>query len=1093
MSRSPDANRSPVSRATLVLLCACFVLSGVAALIYQTAWTRQFAIVFGTSELAVATVLAAYMGGLALGAWLAERFLPRVTRPVFTYAVLELGIAGSAVFAVPALLWVANVALQAFFGNQPTPPDSDHAATTLFYLLSAFVALALPTTLMGATLPMLARYAVAEESQIGRRIGLLYAMNTAGAVLGALLTAFALLPELGLARTIWVAAALNGLVFLLAVMLAKRVAVKPEARGYSVDGNVEPVLGDNISPPPPPAPSPLLRPRTPLFASFPGVGLVLPLMLFAGAVAFFQEVLWSRMLSHVVGSSVYAFGVMVASFLTGIALGGGVGAAIARRRESAATALAIALIVAAAAAAVAYLYLEELLPTRAGLLQNSVSILGLFSVPLNALFSGLLLLPMTIAIGMTYPLAVRVLARDADDAGPASARVYSWNTVGAIVGSLGAGFVLIPALKYEGAIRVAVCASALLGVAAAWILLPLNTVNRKLFGAIATVAAAVGCLMFQPQPPMRLLVTSPLNVGTQARVLYYDVGRSASVVMLSQDGGLALRTNGLPEALMETPGSLARFSGEYWLSPLAVLARPDTRNMLIVGFGGGVVVEGVPPSVEHVDVIELEPKVIEANQATKQLRKRNPMDDPRVNTIVNDARGALRLTSKKYDAIVSQPSHPWTAGASHLYTREFMQMARDHLNPGGVFVQWMNVIFMDEELMRSLTGTLLSVFPEVRVYRPDPNTVVFLASELPLNVEQHLAETGLPLRNAPLHYSRFGINCLEDLVSALVLETDGARRLAAGATLITDDDNRIATSNVFEKTSGMTGESSGRLLSALDPLQRADSIVYRQLGSSLSFPYLARRNGMLLMLDPSLADRMGRMVQILGPGAAGEYVRAFYYRAIQQTQRSLELLRLAIDENPGDDALREEYLRAYYGALASDQATPEIVEIARGLNPRPAAVLLAARHAVKNEWREVALMDHELAQIPWTDAWYGETLDLRVNWRLRVTNANERRRFADEALTLLDRLTAISPTLTLYGLRARAGLSAERPEVVVESLSNYARLALAMVRAGMNTPESVQPEARALQQILDSVASRPSLDAARVGEVRAEIAQLLPR
>ena len=133
-------------------------------------------------------------------------------------------------------------------------------------------------------------------------------------------------------------------------------------------------------------------------------------------------------------------------------------------------------------------------------------------------------------------------------------------------------------------------------------------------------------------------------------VLYYDVGRSASVVVLAQEGGLALRTNGLPEALMESPGTLARFSGEYWLSPLAVLARPDTRDMLIVGFGGGVVVEGVPPSVEQVDVIELEPKVIEANEATKRLRKRSPLDDPRVRLIVNDARGALRRLYTALDA-----------------------------------------------------------------------------------------------------------------------------------------------------------------------------------------------------------------------------------------------------------------------------------------------------------------------------------------------------------------------------------------------------------------------------------------------------------
>ena len=230
MSLSPDSvNRNRATGATLLLLCACFVLSGVAALVYQTAWTRQFAIVFGTSELAVATVLAAYMGGLALGALLAERFLPRVTRPVLTYAVLELGIAVSAMFAVPFLLWLANVGLLAMFGGQASPPDSDHAGTTAFYLLSAFAALALPTTLMGATLPLLARYAVAEEKQIGRRIGLLYAMNTAGAVFGALLTAFALLPELGLKGTIWFAAALNALVFLLAAALGQRVSGKAAA------------------------------------------------------------------------------------------------------------------------------------------------------------------------------------------------------------------------------------------------------------------------------------------------------------------------------------------------------------------------------------------------------------------------------------------------------------------------------------------------------------------------------------------------------------------------------------------------------------------------------------------------------------------------------------------------------------------------------------------------------------------------------------------------------------------------------------------------------------------------------------------------
>ncbi|MEO8016431.1 MAG: fused MFS/spermidine synthase, partial [Pseudomonadota bacterium] len=751
MSRTPEAVNRPSSCASVgvfALLCACFVLSGIAALVYQTAWMRQFAIVFGTSELAVATVLAAYMGGLAAGAQLAERFLPRVTRPVLTYALLEVGIALGAVVVVPLLLRGANLALQVMFGGQPSPPDSDHAGTTLFYLASAFAALALPTTLMGATLPMLARYAVAEEAQIGRRIGLLYAMNTAGAVAGALLAAFVLLPELGLQHTVWVGAVFNAVVFVLAIALVGRIPYTKPPVGYELEARAKA----------PPA-TPRLRKHS--FNTFPGPAWVLPLMLLTGAVAFFQEVLWTRMLAHVVGSSIYAFGVMLASFLSGIALGGALGAAVARNRERATLALALALLAAATAAALAYLNLESLLPKTAGLLAASPLHFGFLHIP-NTLFAGLLLLPMTIAIGMTYPLAVRVLASDPEDAAPASARVYAWNTVGAIAGSLAAGFLLIPALRYEGAIRVAVGASAALSVAAAWLLMPLN----RLAATAVSVLAITGAAFFRPQPPMALLVTSPLNVGAKGRVLYYDIGRSASVVMLAQDGGLALRTNGLPEALMESPGSLQRFSGEFWLSPLAVIARPQTRDMLIVGFGGGVVVEGVPPSVRKIDVIELEPKVIEANRLTSSKRKRDPLTDPRVTIIVNDARGALRLTSRRYDAIVSQPSHPWTAGASHLYTREFMQLAHEHLTQDGVFVQWMNVIFMDEDLLRSLTATMLSVFSDVRVYRPDPNTVVFLASDRPLNLETELARTGLPLRDAPLHYARFGIDTVEDLVAA---------------------------------------------------------------------------------------------------------------------------------------------------------------------------------------------------------------------------------------------------------------------------------------------------------------------------------------
>jgi hypothetical protein len=441
---------------------------------------------------------------------------------------------------------------------------------------------------------------------------------------------------------------------------------------------------------------------------------------------------------------------------------------------------------------------------------------------------------------------------------------------------------------------------------------------------------------------------------------------------------------------------------------------------------------------------------------------------------------------------VSQPSHPWTAGASHLYTREFMQLAHEHLNPGGVFVQWMNVMFMDEELLRSLTATLLDVFPEVRVYRPDPSTLVFLASDLALNLESRVAETGIPLRTAPLHYARYGINNTEDLVAALVLDTAGAKSLAARARLITDDDNRIATSSVFEKGRGMTGETTGRVLASHDPWQRPQSLVYGSLREKLSFPYMIRRNGIFMLIDSSLTDRLRSMAQILGESADGEYARAFYYRMIRQTQRSTELLRLAIDQYPGYAPLREEYLRNFFAELARDQASPEVADVAKPLQGSSAALLAAARHAARAEWREVAVADTGLAEISWTDAWYPEALDLRVDWRTRMTTGEQTVRYGEESIPMIDRMAIMNPTLSLYGLRARAGFAARRPDVVIESVYNYARLAMHMARVDAITRDALRRDSRSLGEILDDAATMPGADAVRIGEVRQEVARLVP-
>jgi hypothetical protein len=216
----------------------------------------------------------------------------------------------------------------------------------------------------------------------------------------------------------------------------------------------------------------------------------------------------------------------------------------------------------------------------------------------------------------------------------------------------------------------------------------------------------------------------------------------------------------------------------------------------------------------------------------------------------------------------------------------------------------------------------------------------------------------------------------------------------------------------------------------------------------------------------------------------------FYLRMRRQPQRENELLRIAVGEYPRDESLRAEYLRASYALLARDAASPEVNEIAARLDGSSHNVMAAARLAAKAEWRDVARADPLLAEISWTDAWFPEAVELRINWRTRVTNPERQLRMGDEALTMIDRLGIMSPTLALYGMRARAGFATRRAGVVIESVSNYARLAGGMVRSGVNTAESLRQDSRALDQILDDAEKMPGIDLARLAEVRAEVAAL---
>jgi spermidine synthase len=991
----------PGVRLQLVLLC--FLLSGFAALLYQTVWTRLFAFVFGTSELAVATVLAAYMGGLSAGAAVAARLASRVRRPVLVYALLELGIALCAL-AVPAAIRAATALLVRLLGGAPELPASGGLTTALFFVVCAFAILLVPTALMGATLPLLARHAVQRESEIGSRVGLLYAVNTAGAVAGTLLAAFLLLPRLGLRGATWSGVAANGLVFLLAALLARgapAVATGPAVRVERAAGRA---------------------------------GWILPLAALAGVTSFTYEVLWTRLLGHVLGGSVYAFATMLASFLVGIAAGSAVAARFANTRERSAAGFALAELGVAALSVLAFRLVDRL----PGLIGALGAERATDPAP-SAAVAAAVLLPSALCIGATFPFAVRVLARSEADAGPATARVFAWNTLGAIVGAVGAGFLWIPALGYSGALR----AAALLNVAIAAGVLALGPASRARMAAIAAAAVAVA---LAPLPtPWQVLRASPFAVEpAEGEVAYYAVGRAATVLLLDDLSGWQLRTNGLPEASIQRRGDTAsRHRLETWLGVLPAMARPEARSLLLIGLGGGQAAGQVPSTFEQVEVVELEPEVVEANRAVAAGRLDHPLSDPRLRVTANDARGGLLLTERRYDAVVSQPSHPWTAGSAHLYTREFFALVRDHLDEDGVFVQWIGLSFVDETLLRSLLATLLDVFPHVRLYRPVPTGLLFLASAAPLDVE---ASVSRALAAAPDDLAAAGVFDPEDAAAALALDEEGTRDLARGAPVSRDEHNLLAIRSPRMPDGPLRARGADRVLEPFHPGERLLDCCETLL--------LLRR--MATASNPA-APRLAAAITDPGEAAAAQ---GFLALARQRPAEAERWLRAALRLDPGlADALQSLVLLRHLALAAGPRDGDLPLE---RLAAPAAAVVEGWERERAADWAGIRDLDADLAALQPRDPLHPEAARLRAAWRLRAGGD------AAEGLAILDRISITLAHPGLLLLRSRLALAAGFPEAAVANLSDA-------LRAGRRRPEV----AREALAVLDEIPPAPGLDAYR--------------
>lgn len=659
-------------------LVALFFLSGACGLVYQVLWVRLLSLAFGITVFAVTVVLASFMAGLALGSFFGGRLAERIERPLLAYGVAEIGV-GLVALATPA----AFEALQRFYPLLSRPLGDSEALLFPVRVALSFALLVIPTGLMGATLPIIVKSSLARSTELAPRIGLLYAANTFGAIAGTLLAGFWLIGDLGISRSIQIAASVNGLVGLAAIAL-QSVALP---RAAAQERLAAPDAG--------PAFSPLAR-RLALVA----YGL-------SGVCSFAYEVVWTRMLALVLDTSIYAFVTMLATVLVGIAVGSAVVTPLLRRRWNwplvfAALEVLIALCALWAVWAVAQLGdLRAWLEVTPGLRRLAAS-----TTAFNFVIAGLALLPATILIGATFPIAARIYAAGTDRASERLGEIYSVNVFGAIFGSMLGGFVLLPQFGTQTSLLLVSTASVAVGVALAL------GAERPSPGVRLTFVGA-GALLF-----VALWLVKPdlYQVLFKARfpteqVLWFREGLETTVTIARREDGIrTLYTNSRGQANDEE--SLVNYHRQ--IAHLPLLVKPLARDVLIVGLGSGNTAGSI---LQHegmrVHTVELSDAVIEG-AAQFPRENYNLLSHPGFSLQVGDGRNYLLTTPRRYDVITNDTIQPFDAGSTNLYSAEYYRLAMNVLKPGGVVAQWIGP--HDDYQYKMMIRTFLSVFPEVTLW-----------------------------------------------------------------------------------------------------------------------------------------------------------------------------------------------------------------------------------------------------------------------------------------------------------------------------------------------------------------------------------------
>jgi len=656
----------------LPALLLLFVGSGCAALIYEIVWFQLLQLVIGATAVSLGVLLATFMGGMCAGSLLLARFVAQNRHPLRIYAQLEagIGIFGLLIlFAVPLL------------GR------------------SAIVLLLPPTLMMGATLPAVARWVESTPAGVSW-LGFFYGGNIAGAVAGSLLAGFYLLRLYDMATATYAAVALNAGMAALAWLLATRAPARlgedkpPAARAAKARPTGERVTDTRSAT--------LQGSRTPVYVA----------IALSGLAALGAEVIWTRVLSLLFGGTVYTFSIIAAVFLLGLGIGSAAGAWLARDAQRPGVLLALC----QAGVAVAVAWGAALIARAYPYWPIDPSLAGgpWFNFQIDLLRACLAVVPAACFWGASFPLALAAAGPRAEDPARLVGAVYAANTIGAVAGAVIFSLLIVPSFGTQDAQRflivaaLAACLVMLVWGAPADAKVPSG---RRAAIALASVGLAVAAAAsVAPIPPEVIAYGRQIATFKGASFLYEGEGLNSSIAVSESEGGVRnFHVSGKVEASTEVHDMrLQRLLGH-----MSALMHPDPKSVLVVGFGAGVTAGSfvLHPGVKRIVICEIEPLIPRMVAPYFSKENYDVANDPRVQIVYDDARHYILTTNEKFDVITSDPIHPWVKGAASLYTQEYFELAKAHLNPGGVVTQWVPLYQSSEDVIKSEVATFFDVFP----------------------------------------------------------------------------------------------------------------------------------------------------------------------------------------------------------------------------------------------------------------------------------------------------------------------------------------------------------------------------------------------